>query len=387
MPLAPENVRAAATKSPATGEEAAALLKYAGATGKSVLPCGGGCYLDLGGPAPAVDLLLRTDQLTRTVFYEPQELVVKVEAGMTLAALQKLLGEQGQEMPWDDPWPERQTVGGIIAAGIAGPRRLGFGMPRDHVLGVTVATSEGTLIRPGGRVVKNVAGYDLTRLLVGSRGALGVLTEIALKVKPIPESAWTATATYGSPAEIGAAVDAVLDAPAAPILAEVQGRWGAYALTVGCEGAKAQVDAEREVLLRVLAGATSTVERRGPEIRTFLAATGGALWGAAGSIFRINVPRRGLAAVLQAVEGPVFANAGSGAVRVAPGRALTAGEARDYLARVHRIAAALQGWAVQERGPLAAGESAPGLGDRARELGEGVRRVFDPAGVLSPAWR
>jgi len=387
MPLAPENIRAAATASPKTGEEAAAVLKEAAAGGRSVLPCGGGCYLDLGGPVPAVDLLLRTNALTRTVFYEPQELVVKVEAGMTLAALQKLLGEQGQEMPWDDPWPERQTVGGIIAAGIAGPRRLGFGMPRDHVLGVTVATSEGKLIRPGGRVVKNVAGYDLTRLLVGSRGALGVLTEAALKVKPIPESAWTVTATFGSPAEVGTAVDAVLDAPAAPILIEVQGRWGAYALTVGCEGAALQVDAEREVLLHAVSGATSIAERRGPQIRTFLAAMGAALWGAAGSIFRINVPRRGLAAVLQAVEGPVFVNAGNGAIRVAPGRAMTAGEARDYLARVHRVATELKGWAVQERGPLAAQEAAPGLGARARDLGEGVRRVFDPAGALSPAWR
>jgi hypothetical protein len=174
-----------------------------------------------------------------------------------------MLAAKGQEVPWDLPWPDRQTIGGILATGLAGPRRLGFGMPRDHVLGVTLALADGRTIRPGGRVVKNVAGYDLTRLVVGSRGALGVITEAALRVKPLPEDALAVTAVYATGTALGAALERVHAAKLAPVFLEVRGGWGAYTLAAGVEGLREAVDAQRERLPEALREGTHLNERRG----------------------------------------------------------------------------------------------------------------------------
>ncbi|MEK7764672.1 MAG: FAD-binding protein, partial [bacterium] len=242
------------TIEPRTTEEARAALAGACAAGKRLRAAGGGCFLWLGGAFPEPDALLRTCALDRTVFYEPEELVVKVEAGRTLAALQAELAAAGQELPWDEPWPERQTVGGIIAAGLSGPRRLACGAPRDHVLGMTAALSGGELIRPGGRVVKNVAGYDLTRLLVGSRGTLGVILEVALKVKPLPERAWGVTARFDGAEDLWRAVAAVLDARAFPSFLEARGGPGGFELATGAEGGREQVEAQRALLRAAVRG-------------------------------------------------------------------------------------------------------------------------------------
>ncbi|TMC49588.1 MAG: FAD-binding oxidoreductase [Chloroflexi bacterium] len=123
---------------------------------------------------PAADLYLDLRQLKRVVEYEPANLTVCVESGMTLAALQDILREHGQFLPVDPPQPERATVGGMIAANAFGPLRLRYGTVRDWLIGVRVALANGTLIHGGGKVVKNVAGYDLPKLFVGSFGTLGV---------------------------------------------------------------------------------------------------------------------------------------------------------------------------------------------------------------------
>lgn len=384
MPVDPTAIPNAEVAAPDTIEALADVLKAAAGDRKRILPAGGGCFLDLGGIRTPPALVVRTVKLTRTAFHEPQELVAKVEAGMTLQSLNELLGKSGQELPWDFPWPEKQTVGGILASGLAGARRLGFAAPKDHVLGVTAVLTDGRIIRPGGRVMKNVAGYDLTRLLIGSRGSLGVIAEAALKIKPIPEDAVTFTAEYAAPAEAAAAIRAVLDANAFPAFLELRGKWQHYTLAVGAEGLRETVAAQREKLAKALGPGRTLHERKGhPAMKALLEEWARQPWESKGPVFRVSVPRGRIGKVLEAIEGPVYANAGSGVIRVAPGRDLTVPETRDFLARVHALAEPEGGSASMERGPLPQGQDEPGLHPRLRSIGRSIRTEFDPADVLA----
>lgn len=383
MPVDPAAIRSARVATPASAAEVAEELRAVAATGGTVLACGGGCFLDCGGPRHAPELLLRTSGMARLVFHEPHELVVRVQAGMTLAALQSVLATAGQEIPWDHPWPERQTVGGILASGLAGPRRFSKGMPRDHVLGLEAVLADGSVARPGGRVVKNVAGYDLTRLFVGSAGRLGVITEATLKVMPLPEDSFAATASFGTPEAAAAAAAAVTAAGLFPAFVELRGKWGEYTVAAGIEGFRESVAAGRDRLLGVLRGGGQVSEVRGASVRVFLSDWTRFPWERAGFVARISVPRSRLGAVLAAVEGPLAANAASGVIRVAPGRNLAPPEAADFLRRMHALAAGLGGWAAQERGPLQGAAAEPGLSARVRALAEGLRSAIDPAGCLS----
>jgi hypothetical protein len=373
---------------PASVEEAREVLMEAGAAGRSVLIAGGGCFLGPPEHRIKADFTVGTGRMARPVFYEPEEMVVKVEAGMTLEVLRRLLAERGQEMPWDYPWPGRQTVGGIIASGVVPPRRLLSGAPRDHVLGVTAVLSDGRIIRPGGRVMKNMAGYDLTRLLVGSRGIFGLIAEVVLKVKPLAEDGWMATVEFAESRDLAVAADGILAAGVFPSFLEARGKWGSYSLAVGCEGLREQSAAQRENILVVLKTGRNLTERVFTSVGPFLEEWTRQPWESPGPVVRVCVPRSRFVRVLEAVEGPVFANAGSGVVRVAPGHALSPVEARDLLDRLGRLAAGLNGWAVMERGPFA-GAGFDDAAPRLREIGVWIGRAFDPAGCFERGgmWR
>ncbi len=171
---------------PSEAQAIADTLRWASDQRLAVVPWGGGTQ-QAAMPAPTrYDVALCTTRLNRVLDYEPAELVITVEAGITLAALSEVLAPQGQFLPITVATPERATIGGLIATNAAGPERLRYGSTRDMVLGVTVALADGSLIRGGGRVVKNVAGYDLTRLFNGSWGTLGVITAASLRLYPIP---------------------------------------------------------------------------------------------------------------------------------------------------------------------------------------------------------
>jgi FAD/FMN-containing dehydrogenase len=168
-----------------------ALVDFATSIGTEGPVCavGGRTQWSLGGlPAPG------TREVTApsgVVTHEPAEMVVRVRAGTTVASLSAALRSSGQMVPIDPPVPEQATVGGVLAAGQSGPRRLRYGPLRDTVLEVHFVSAAGRLIKAGGPVVKNVSGYDLCRLLVGSLGTLGVLAEVVLRCQPLPmTSAW-----------------------------------------------------------------------------------------------------------------------------------------------------------------------------------------------------
>lgn len=172
---------------PESIEQVSAVLRDAGERHLAVAPVGHGTFLHLGGLPRRYDLALSVQRLNRIVDYQPADMTVTVEAGITLARLQEVLGEHGQWLPVDPPLPEHATLGGIIAANLSGPARLSQGTVRDFLIGLKAVQADGTVIKGGGRVVKNVAGYDLPKLYCGSFGTLGVIIEATFKLRPRPE--------------------------------------------------------------------------------------------------------------------------------------------------------------------------------------------------------
>ena len=160
----------------------------AGAEELGVAPVGGATMTGLGMPPERYDLALDLSAMDGVVAYEPDDFTITVEAGMPLAALQRRLAEHGQFVPLDHPRFERAGVGGVIAVGRGGLRRRAFGYPRDWVIGMRMVLADGTPIKGGGRVVKNVSGYDLPKLFCGSLGTLGVIVEATFKLRPLPTS-------------------------------------------------------------------------------------------------------------------------------------------------------------------------------------------------------
>jgi len=160
--------------------------------GLGVVPWGGGAHQSLGRPPRRYDVALDLRHLNRVVAYEPADMTATVQAGIRLADLQQRLGGAGQFWPLDPPLADRATVGGIVAASLAGPLRCRYGSVRDLVLGVRVAHADGTVTKAGSRVVKNATAYDLTKLYAGSYGTLGVLLETTLRLQPRPaaERGW-----------------------------------------------------------------------------------------------------------------------------------------------------------------------------------------------------
>jgi glycolate oxidase FAD binding subunit len=148
-------------------------------------------------------------------------MTITVEAGITLGAIQALLAQQNQRLNLDSPHRDRATLGGIFATNTSGPRRFGAGRPRDQVIGVSFVTADGAVVKGGGRVVKNVAGYDFPRLLTGSLGTLGILTQLTLKVRPIPEGSVLVWSSYSTPGELGAALEGLNVSETRPIAVEV----------------------------------------------------------------------------------------------------------------------------------------------------------------------
>jgi glycolate oxidase FAD binding subunit len=172
---------------PGTAEEAAGALARCAADRMAVVFVGGGTMLGLGARPARLDAVVRTGGLSRLVDHAPADQVVTAEAGMTLAALNAVLARHRQRLALDAPFPARATVGGVVAANTFGPRRARFGAARDLVLGVSLVRADGTPARGGGKVVKNVAGFDLPRLMVGSLGTLALLTTVTFRVHPLPE--------------------------------------------------------------------------------------------------------------------------------------------------------------------------------------------------------
>ncbi|HET9553706.1 MAG TPA: FAD-binding oxidoreductase, partial [Anaeromyxobacteraceae bacterium] len=168
-------------------DEAAAALGEAARQQLAVAFVGGGTDLGLGAPPERLDAVVRTGRLDRVVEYEPADQIVVAEAGLTVAGLQAVLAKERQRLALDPPWPERATLGGVVAANAFGPLRTRHGAARDLLIGMTLVRADGQVVRAGGKVVKNVAGFDLFRLQVGALGTLALVARVAFRVHPLPE--------------------------------------------------------------------------------------------------------------------------------------------------------------------------------------------------------
>ena len=171
---------------PSSVQEIQNILRFASDQSLSIMPAGAGTKLGIGNLAEETDIVLVMTRLNKVVEYEPADLTVTVEAGIRLAELQTELAQHRQFLPLNPPYADRCTIGGIVATNASGPLRLQYGTPRNLVLGMHVAHINGTVVKSGGKVVKNVAGYDLNKLYIGAFGTLGIITEVTLKLAPLP---------------------------------------------------------------------------------------------------------------------------------------------------------------------------------------------------------
>jgi glycolate oxidase FAD binding subunit len=251
--------------SPSSTQQASALLRAAAGAGLAVVPRGAGTGLAWGGPPSRCDLVVDLRSMDQIVEHEAGDLVARVQAGATIGQLAVALGSgsgSGQQLALDVP--AEATVGGVVATGTAGPRRFRYGTPRDLLIGITVVRADGVVAHAGGKVVKNVAGYDLGKLFAGSQGTLGLITEATFRLHPLPAAVAWVTAEFG-PAERAGAVAAVAAAAGSPLVPS--------AVELDWPGGS-----QRPLRVGVLLEGTGPgVAERAKQMSEFLAAPGGAV--------------------------------------------------------------------------------------------------------------
>lgn len=201
---------------PETLDEAAEALRACARDRLRVVFVGGGTDLGLGQAPAALDAIVRTTRLTRLIEHAPADQIVRVEAGLTLSALQAQLAPHGQQLALDPPLPARATIGGVLCANAFGALRTSRGASRDLVLGASFVRADGVAARAGGKVVKNVAGFDLARLLVGSLGTLALVTSVTWRLHPLPEARATLLLPGLAAAQLRSLVHETLSARLAP---------------------------------------------------------------------------------------------------------------------------------------------------------------------------
>ncbi|MFP7737954.1 FAD-binding oxidoreductase [Priestia aryabhattai] len=208
---------------PTSEQEIAATLKYATEHGKKVIIEGNGTKKGFGGLMETADLLLSLTEYSGIVEHTVGDMTVTVKAGTSFEELQTYLKTHNQQVSLDPALADYATIGGVIAANESGPKRLSYGSARDAVIGMRVVYSDGTIVRSGGKVVKNVAGYDMNKLFIGSMGTLGVISEITLKLRPLPkyQSVLFISFSTGNMEEIHAFASKVLDSIIEPVALEL----------------------------------------------------------------------------------------------------------------------------------------------------------------------
>jgi glycolate oxidase FAD binding subunit len=247
---------------PASTAEAAAVLRAAAGLGLTVVPRGSGGRLDWGARPTGCDLIVDTRRMDQVVEHAAGDLVVTAQAGTRLDELAKVLAAAGQRLALDSPAIAGRTsgtVGGLIATGAAGPLRYRYGSPRDLLIGITVVRADGTVARSGGKVVKNVAGYDIGKLFAGSLGTLGLITEATFRLHPQPDAAAWVTLDCPDSASAASAVRAVADSPLAPSAIELDWASAGAPLTVAAllEGEADSVSRRSTRLQELLEAATA----------------------------------------------------------------------------------------------------------------------------------
>ena len=214
-----------------------------------LLPLGGGTACPQSTAQDAVEL--RLDKLNRVIDYPARDMTITVEAGIRMAELTRILNAENQRLPIDVPQAEQATLGGVIATNWSGSRRFGCGTMRDYVIGISAIDASGREFKAGGRVVKNVAGYDLCKLLIGSRGSLAIITQVTLKLRPMLETSALVRLTFNSLSQIDAVLNRLLSSATRPVVIDVLSDASRPpTLIIGYEGASRETSWQVETLLK-----------------------------------------------------------------------------------------------------------------------------------------
>lgn len=246
---------------PTTEEEIAAVLSYANGSGKRLSVAGAGTKRGFGGMTEQADILLSLSNYKGIVEHTVGDMTLTVKAGTPFRELQEYLASHNQKIALDPSWPEEATIGGVVAANESGPKRLGYGSARDVVIGLRMVYPDGTIIRAGGKVVKNVAGYDMNKLFIGSMGTLGVISEVTVKLRPLPkyESLVLVSFPEGKTEEIRSFAVTLLDSAVEPVsleclspsLAESLIGQKSAALAISFEDVESSVHYQEEFVKRI----------------------------------------------------------------------------------------------------------------------------------------
>jgi glycolate oxidase FAD binding subunit len=270
--LAPDSVRAATPSDAVNGvqprlvlepnseQQVAAVLRLLNDAGLAVIPRGGGTKLSWGNPPARGEVILSTARLDKIIEHAWADLTVSVEAGCTIQKLQAALAQHGQRLALDPLWPEEATIGGVLSTNDSGSLRLRFGALRDLIIGVTLALPDGTLASSGGKVVKNVAGYDLPKLVTGALGTLAVITRAIFRLHPLPRNTKTLSISGATLEDMQRFILAVQDSKLAHTALQARIAEGAEpVLDILFEGTEAGIGAQ-EAQLRELARPASLNE-------------------------------------------------------------------------------------------------------------------------------
>ena len=385
-----DGVPVARVARPGSVSEASQVLAAAAADGLAVAFVGGASKLGLGNPPERADLVVSTERLDQVLEHAAGDLVVRVQGGARLADLQAALAPAGQWLALDPPEPGA-TVGGVVAANASGPRRLRYGTVRDLIIGITVVLADGTVAKAGGKVVKNVAGYDLAKLFCGSLGTLGLVAEATFRLHPLPAAAAVVTLEVDTPERVGAAVAPLLRSTLEPSAVELAwpDRQLPGRLTVVFEGIQPGVEAQAAACAEQL-GRVGTAVVAGPgETDAALDSLGVLPFEKADVGVKVTCPPAELPAVLAdlrsgplAWAGPVSAHAGTGVLWMASDASALAeriAEARERLAACGGSLAVVKAPPELKRAVDAWGPAGDALGLMRR-----VKERFDPDRRLSP---
>ena len=378
---------------PGSVEETSELLRFAAEEGLAVSPRGGGTKSSLGNPPRGLDLVLSTARMNEVIEHVPGDQVVRVQAGIKLQDLQERLAGSDQMLGLDPVEKDAgATVGGVVAANSSGPRRHRYGTIRDLIIGITVVLSDGTVAKAGGKVVKNVAGYDLSKLFTGSLGTLGVIAECNFRLHPRPETARTVAVVLGSAQAAGEAAQAVLHAQLVPSAVELHWSEDEKLLTVLIEGIEPGVEAQSDTASYLLRGFG--------EVRTLTDEEAGSLGPLAPPgtedevAVKISAPPSELTGVLDSALGAcsrrgvaprITGHAGIGVTYVAL-------SGRDEEAHIQIVEELREIW-TRRGGSVVVRSAPPAFKERVEawgplgsrlELTRRVKQKFDPRGIMNP---
>ena len=373
---------------PSTPDEVAAALRRAADARQTIAIRGAGTKSDWGRDGARADAILDMRSLNRVLAHEAGDMTATLEAGAALADVNRALAPHRQWLPLDPPFAERATIGGVLATNDSGPLRHRYGTPRDLVIGVQLATTDGVLSKAGGRVVKNVAGYDLGKLVAGSFGSLAAIVSATFKLAPLPAASKTLRADIADAASLARAIGAVMNSALDPIAFEIVSRARAagsrFGLLIRFASVAAAVDAQAaEAVATLQPYAAGVAALDGDAERSMWREHADAIWSGDGAIVRASWLPANIARVVEEVEAFEFvgrAAVGAGLVRIT-------GSDDDQARVVERLrASAAVGNVVVARASAAVKRRVDvwgSHGDR-QTLLESLKRAFDPTGVLNP---